>query len=247
MSADGRTILLDEIGQGGGARQGVYLRGTDGSPAIRLGDGTGEGLSPDGKWAISVTVDRSHIVLLPTGPGESRTLDRGPLDRIQRAFWFPDGQRILIAGHERGHAARFYVETLADGSLRPISPEGITVDATISPDGRQWRRASAASSHCSRWPAARHARSRVCVRPNWSSAGRRTQPDSMSTIPVRLPLVIVRVDLATGRRQEVKEIRAANASPIFGVLYLFATPDLRAYAYATRHQDSELFLGERLK
>src|SRR5207237_6850136 len=51
ISHDGRTILFDETGQGGGSHQGVYIRNVDASPAIRLGDGTGEAFSPDGRWA----------------------------------------------------------------------------------------------------------------------------------------------------------------------------------------------------
>ena len=39
ISPDGRQILFYEGGVGGGPRQSTYLRGTDGSLAVRLGDG----------------------------------------------------------------------------------------------------------------------------------------------------------------------------------------------------------------
>jgi eukaryotic-like serine/threonine-protein kinase len=247
LSADGRTVLFDETGQGGGARQGVYIRSTDGSPAIRLGDGTGEGLSPDGKWAISVAVDRSHIILLPTGAGESRTIDLGPLDRIQRAFWFPDGKHILVGGSERGHAARLYVQELAGGPPRPITPEGVAVDATISPDG-QWA-ATRMNGVLDLFAVTGGAR-RTVPGVHATELVSRWTPDGGGLYlydPVRLPIAIVRVDVATGERREVKQIAAPNASPIFGVMYLFVTPDLGAYAYATRHQDAELYLAQGLK
>jgi hypothetical protein len=50
MSADGKMILFFESGEGGGPHYAVYLRNTDGSPAIRLGEGSGLALSPDGQW-----------------------------------------------------------------------------------------------------------------------------------------------------------------------------------------------------
>ncbi len=53
MSADGKLLLFDESGEGGGASGGVYLRGTDGSPAVRLGDGVAIALSPDSEWAMT--------------------------------------------------------------------------------------------------------------------------------------------------------------------------------------------------
>ena len=53
LSSDGKTLLFDETGEGGGEKYGIYLRKTDGSQAIRLGDGNAGALSPDGQWVIS--------------------------------------------------------------------------------------------------------------------------------------------------------------------------------------------------
>ena len=53
LSADGKVLLFTEAGEGGGPKYAVYVRNTDGSPAIRLGEGSGFALSPDGKWAAS--------------------------------------------------------------------------------------------------------------------------------------------------------------------------------------------------
>ena len=61
LSSDGKTVLFDEEGVGGGARYGktqeltysVYVRSTDGSAAVRLGEGSAEALSPDQKWVIA--------------------------------------------------------------------------------------------------------------------------------------------------------------------------------------------------
>jgi hypothetical protein len=40
ISPDGKLILFDESGEGGGAVHAVYVRRTDGSPAVRLGEGS---------------------------------------------------------------------------------------------------------------------------------------------------------------------------------------------------------------
>src|SRR5579862_119716 len=49
ISADGKTILLVEMSYGRPRNTAIYVRGTDGSSAIRLGDGNRPALSPDGK------------------------------------------------------------------------------------------------------------------------------------------------------------------------------------------------------
>ena len=52
LSADGKMILFQEAGEGGGPKYAVYLRNTDGTPAIRLGEGAGFRFRPmgSGRW-----------------------------------------------------------------------------------------------------------------------------------------------------------------------------------------------------
>jgi hypothetical protein len=99
-------------------------------------------LSPDGKWALTFpAIGGSEIVLLPTGPGESKHLPLPNGFSPAGAQWFPDGKRLLLAASERGHGVRLYeMELGADLSAtlpRPFSPEGVTrAWQAISPDGR---------------------------------------------------------------------------------------------------------------
>ena len=53
ISRDGRKIVFDEEGDGGGPNYTVFLRDTDGSPPARLGEGDSMAISPDGKWVIT--------------------------------------------------------------------------------------------------------------------------------------------------------------------------------------------------
>jgi len=84
LSSDGRTLLFDEQNFGGFNGYLVFVRGIDGSPPVRIGEGTGRALSPDGKWALSVKnpFNESRWELLPTGIGEARELPEGsPVSR----------------------------------------------------------------------------------------------------------------------------------------------------------------------
>ncbi len=135
LSADGKWVLFAENRHGGGSTSATYLRATDGSPPVRLSDGHGEALSPDGTWALAFV--RNEAVLLPTRAGMPRKLPRGTLTLLDEADWLPDGRRIVISGRDSKGSSRVYVQDVETGSLRAISPEGfaLTQNAAL-PDGR---------------------------------------------------------------------------------------------------------------
>ena len=81
ISPDGKRILFGAEGENSGFSYQVGLRPTDGSAPVMLGAGAAQSLSPDGKWALSIMPPpNDQIVLLPTGAGSPKTLDRGPVE-----------------------------------------------------------------------------------------------------------------------------------------------------------------------
>src|SRR5882724_3145088 len=93
VSNDGQWAVLEEDGEGGGPQYSIFLRKTDGSPAIRLGSGMGLDISPDGKWVASTSVKQpAPTVLLPTGAGQPVTLADSQLFHSQRLRFLPDGK-----------------------------------------------------------------------------------------------------------------------------------------------------------
>ena len=41
-----------------------------------------------------------QLVVVPTGAGDTRTLEQGPITRYERAVWDPSGRRVVFAGGE---------------------------------------------------------------------------------------------------------------------------------------------------
>jgi Tol biopolymer transport system component len=134
ISRDGKKIVFDEEGEGGGPNYTVFLRGTDGSAPMRLGEGDGMAISPDGKWVITRPARGGPLSLVPTGEGEVRQLTHDSVSYVEARF-FPDGKRLLAAGTEAGHGGRDYLIDISSGDSKPITPEG-TEGITVSPDGR---------------------------------------------------------------------------------------------------------------
>src|SRR5204863_8458778 len=53
MTRDGEMLLFGEAAEGGGPGYSVYVRGTGGSPAVRLGEGFCQTFSPDARSVLS--------------------------------------------------------------------------------------------------------------------------------------------------------------------------------------------------
>ena len=114
----------------------MYLRNTDGSPAVRLGEGISCALSPDGSLALSIPRRAAtHFTLLPTGAGQPRTLADHGLTYVGAAAWLPDGRHFVSLGYQPGHRPRAYLEDLDGSPPRPITPEGVASFPALSPDG----------------------------------------------------------------------------------------------------------------
>ena len=134
ISRDGRKILFEEEGDGGGANYTVFLRDTDGSPPARLGEGLAGAISPDGKWVVTLPTKVGAFSLVPTGAGEARQITHDSVSYGQVRF-LPDGKHLLAVGIEAGHGGRDYLIDVSSGESKPITPEGIS-GVNISPDGK---------------------------------------------------------------------------------------------------------------
>jgi Tol biopolymer transport system component len=246
ISADGSVLLFTEAGSGGGSDQSVYLRKTDASPAIRLGDGTAQGLSPDGKWALAIL--QSKVVLLPTGAGESKTVTDASI-ACRAAKWFPDGKRIMIVAQEAGHGVRTYVLRVDTGRPEAITPEG-TTGTLISPDGLRLI-ASNQRGVFSLFPleGSRETHPIAGLAPGdqpiqWSADGRSiyVRRDVEGTPTVR----VFRLDLSTGAVALWKDF-VPDPSREAAILPIVLTRDGSSYAYTYNRYTSDLYLVTGLR
>jgi Tol biopolymer transport system component len=252
ISPDGRTVLFCERGEGTKAAPTVYLRAADGSPAVKLGEGRPLALSPDGVWvAVAREGSRETLILLPTGPGEPRTLPSGPITGYVEAAFFPDGKRLLLLGTEGGYARRCFVQDLEAGDPRPVSPAGTSVEFAgnpISPDGRSF--------------AARGADGKILIYPFAGGTPQPVRGLDAGSVPVRwsgdgsslfafsrehVPARVYRLNLASHVKELWRELLPADATGIVGISTIDLSSDGRAYIYTYDHRMSELYVAEGLR
>jgi hypothetical protein len=94
-------------------------------------------LSHDGRWALAHDLTGHTLQLLPTGPGQPRSVPNHGITAYPWSGFLPGDKRILFAGTDKAGVNRMYVQSLDGGAPRPVTPEGVTVmQNTVSPDGK---------------------------------------------------------------------------------------------------------------
>ena len=257
LSADGKTLLFDEEGIGGGVQYGnaqeltyaVYIRNTDGTPAIRLGEGGATALSPDQKWAIVQTPSSpEQLRLLPTGAGETQSLTNDSINH-QWARWFPDGKRFVYSGNEPGKGVRLYTQEISGGKPKAISPEGVDAVAfAISPDGQLVVGIGPDQKGYLFSSAGGDPRIVAGMEPgdipiNWSE-------DAHSIFLYRtgeVPAKVYRLELAAGKKTVWKEIAPLDPTGVSTIGPILMTPDGKTYVYGFHRTLGDLYLVEGLK
>jgi serine/threonine protein kinase len=248
LSEDGRTILFTEEGEGGGPGYGVFLRKTDGSPAVRLGMGEALSLSPDGKWAIVQKLNPAPIqlLLMPTGAGQSRPLTSDDIAHTGARF-LSDGKRFVFIGFKPNRPPRVWVQAIDGGTPTPVTPEGVT--GLPTPDGTKIL-ARDRSNNRAFYPIDPNAGPPQPVTTLDPADGVvRFTADGKSVL-VRRPAAgggvqIFRLDLASGARTPVRTILPMSGTGDVGQLLLTADGSGYVYGYGATHSD--LFLVKGLK
>ena len=246
ISGDGSTILFEELSYGAPRNPAIYLRKTDGSPAVRLGDGNRPALSPDGKWVACIVNNgpETQLTLLPTGAGESRNVST-PGMHYGRVEWFPDGQTLLFTANEPGRRPRTYKQDVRGGQPKPVTPEGVTA-TRVSPDGKYVT--VAAGGKLTLLPIAGGEPKAMDIQPGesvmrWSADGRSLFLRQMVGLTA---LNVNRLDLAQGREQLWKELKPADTVGV-QIYDAVITPDGNAYAYSFQRDICTLYLASGLK
>jgi eukaryotic-like serine/threonine-protein kinase len=248
ISNDGQWAVLEEDGEGGGSQYTVFLRKTDGSPAIRLGSGTALDISPDGKWVASTSVKQpSPTLLLPTGAGQPITVADGQLFHTPNLRFLPDGKGVIMVAAETGKAPRTYVLMLDGTAPRAFGPEGFQ-GTVVSSDGKYvvgrkdnafWIIPLAGDQTPQPVPFV-HADEVV---QEWTADSSSIYVSDVSSIPVKVYVV----DIKTGQRRPHHQAAPGDLSGVSNVRPGHITPDGNFYMYGVSRTLSFLYVVEGLK
>jgi hypothetical protein len=253
LSRDGRKILLEEAGDGGGPNYTVFVRDIDGSPPVRIGEGVGLAISPDDKWVVTQPAKGGQLRLVPTGVGEARELTHDNVT-YHKVRWLAGAEKLLASGVEAGHGARDYVIAVNNGDSRPVTPEGV-VGVEPSPDGRT----TAVMGPDGKWgiwqiePSSSGEGNGLRLIPGLDSNYHvRWSPDgaSLFAIPVRQSGKtgsVYRADPVTGKMELVRTIGDGLPPGTVSIVGSYMLGDGGAYAYPYMQTLSQVYVVRGMK
>jgi Tol biopolymer transport system component len=251
LSRDGRTLLFSEVFFLGGRTFGTSIRRTDGSPAVRLGEGFGAALSPDGRWALAFTGSGPSLefVLLPTGAGEPKRFAQGLPRQYHGAGWLPDSRSFVFSGSSPGEGARLYRQQVDGGAPQPLTDADLDLTLpVVSPDARSVAAIDAYGSLVVAPIGGGDVRSVPGVEDEELPLQWRTDGRALYVYrSTRLPVQVFEVDLESGGRRRVLEIVVHDPTGQDGNVTVALTPDARGYAYSFYRHLEELLLIEGLQ
>jgi len=235
ISSDGQFVLFEDASEAAGPGYSVALRRLDGTLPVRLGEGSAGGLSPDGKWAISIsTAQKPQVTLLPIGPGQPRSVDVTGLAHISNgwAHFFQDGRRLTVNGNEPGHAARCYLLDLSGARPRPVTPEGTFCGAS-SPDDH-FVVGFGQNASIALYPVEAGSPQLIphlnplFLPVQWAGNGAYLYGYHSGELPVR----IYRVEIASGKETTVKQLRPGVPAGVVLVAPIVVSRDGTRFAYS---------------
>ena len=255
LSRGGDRLLFWESGASVDTAYESYLRRLEDASPMFVGEGFAQALAPDGERVLTIVPgDPPQLFVRPTGAGAgpARRIEPKGIEAVKAADWFPDGNRIVLAGTEPKRGVRLYACDLETGATRAITPEGILLDhyqgIPISPDGGRVA-AVVSDGRLAVFPTAGGDASAIpglepgVVPITWTEDGRGLFAYRLLESPAR----IVRVDPDTGRSELWRELLVADPAGVHGLPSVRMTSDGRAYAYSYYRGLSELYAVEGLR
>jgi eukaryotic-like serine/threonine-protein kinase len=245
ISPDSKWVLFDEQSEFSGLSYTVAMRTVDGSPPIKLGDGTISKYTPDGKWVTAVIPSQpNHFALLPTGAGEPKDVPIAGLDSVVYVTLMADSN-LILEGSVRGHALRCYSRSLDGGPLKAVTPEGTNL-CRCSPDSHHVVAVSNAGG--------------LSVY-QLDGGNAHSLPDTDSMAPIRwvdnhsilayrsgeLPGSVFQIDVVSGKQRLIKKLAPADRAGVSQLQNVAASSDGHTLAYSYQQVLYELFVVEGLK
>ena len=248
LSDDGRLFPFCESEEGTGFKFVSYLRRTDGSPPLKLGEGLFPQLSPDNQFAVTTNFEKNEFVVYPVGPGAARAVPISGV-KVRIAALLPDDTTICFSGNEPAHGERLWLTDLAGSKPRPVTPEGPYGSQRVTQNGRYALVRLDDATWLYPLPGGKPWRMTGVLKDELIAAVAADGQFAFVYLRQEVPIKVYKVDARTGERVLFREISLSDqaGTDILTYPFVFMTSDGRSYNYGFDQTLSDLYLIEGLK
>ena len=241
ISKDGKVVLFDESGEGGGQKYSTYLYRAETQTPERIGEGRSMDLSSDGRWVLTrAAYDLTKLTLVSVDTDFRKAIST-PGVEYRWAKFFNDGSEFLFLSNPPNQSAQIYRQKLPDG--RPtLVKSGLHLDWVVIDDAGRFAVGVGSDS-------------KIIVL-DLASGNTRSVPTSELVSPISFVddrLILTRthdhgsillkfLDLTTGQLTLYRRIDALDPAGIETVFPLQMARDLQTYAYSRLQSLSDLFV-----
>ena len=258
LSPDGKTLLFDEEGGGGslaysksgGYTYGVYVRKTDGSPAVLLGEGSALGLVARRKMGDHPNPGLARPAQTPAhrrrpGQGSHQRQHQPQLGSLVPRRQTHPVFRQRTRTREKSSTSTIWTS----GKSQAITPEGVNGNSfAISPDSQSV--AAIGPDQRSYLYPVNGGDPRLDPRRNQGEQPITWSADGHSLYvyqPGELPAHVYRVDVQSGKRTLWKDLMPTDPAGVENIGPILMTPDAKTCVFGYHRNLADLYLVEGLK
>ena len=246
FSSDGKMLLIHERGEGSEPPGGtIYVRGLDGSAAVRLAAGAAFCFSPDNLLVFGTT-GPTKILIIPVRAGAIRTFDYPQFKGLFSGGFLPDSKQLLIIGLNNKGLSEAFFQDLAGGKLKSTGIKNLYPMGKykmISPDGRLLIGKDASGTVKIYTINGASSISFSGMQQNETPIQWNHTSDAIFAYDAQaLPAKVYEIGILDGHRTLFKEIMPPDPSGVTRVGSIRISPDEKSYAYTYIRQAGTLYL-----
>ncbi len=241
LTPDGKSVLFDESGAGGGKQYSIFLYSPGQKGPQRIGDGRALDLSSDGRWVLSQSAsDPTAITVYSVRNRATWQISTGGVSYTWAKF-IPNRQEILLAGSYPNRAPELFRQNLPRGLPIPLHRNVQMENVVINAAGTL---AVGASPDC-RLAVLDLTNNGVRYIPRQAGYYPSAVLDNGEVVLSRTTghlLSVDLLDLNTGRTRAYRRIQLPDSSGVDRIMPVHFARDRKTFAYSSQQALSNLFL-----
>ncbi len=248
ISSDGKLVLFDESGSGGGKDYSVYIYRPRLNSTERIGTGRAMDLSPEGKWALTQSSsDATKLSWISIQNKSSTPVMTGGMSyRWAKFIGSRDVPEILFEGSGPNKDAQIYRQRLPDGHPIPLSIS-INCDAPIIDESGRFAMVTDGGHEITLFELTNGRTRSIKTAKSVYPVAFVNDNEILTSKRDNGSIILESLNLQTGASSLYRRLDSVVPPGVAGLFPLYIAKDLHTVVYSSQQNISDLFVVTGLK